>query len=1177
MIPHVIRGRRINGVRSILPGALGVLLVSALSIIPTSFAVPGQQTEVLVHQEVVEASVSLPQHRTDIGHGLPPQVVVLTRCVAASNPRVVYLATAQHGLFRSDDGGQNYMSINNGLPRSLGVAAVTPVRHIVIDPTNSDIAYASTEVNGIYKTTDGGTSWSSISDGLPGLFSHRTYQPLLLHHPAQSGVVYAVIGYPVHSHLVENKLYKTTDGEHWVAVANLPSNRAFTRLEFISIDPPELAVRHDSGVIYIKDEGQQVDGGHYWKPMPVPLRAGATLNMDIGEIAVIQDDGTLNQNFDLHTRTIEFIPTAQSGYTVTALASQFESEPGTAVTLTDNGSVSQSLPFPFPFYGTTRHTLFVNANGNITLERADPTADASAAGSFAQFRLGQPRIAALWTDFNPTLQGSVHVKVATEPSRLVVTWNNVRVAGVPSVLADSNTIQIVLFSDGRIRFNYGTAVSALGGLVGLSPGSSRANPLMLNFSRDLPQLVDNRAVLEFFPGRGLDIQAVARKFYETHADHYDQLVVFTSGRYRTNMTGVPGALAYHRLVRNDITGIGQAVGEFLGGPQAYGSQGRLQSFINMNRLNFYPNDPHQIIGATITPLAAIGHETAHRWLSYYLYDNNGNPAFNLLTLDFSHWSFFFNSDASLMYGNQWQQNADGTFTSVGATSRYGVLDEYAMGLRPPADVKSIFFISQANDPGGRTRNNLPELGVTVMGTREDISLEQIIALNGPRMPAFGSAPTRLRQAYVLVIPEDSSPVMSEVSKLDRFRREFEPYFNQLTSRRAVVDTQLVAGQPDLVVETIGIDPPVVRPGDLAAISFTMRNRGTAAAGMTINEIRFSSDSRLDVGDLVLKRIPTMSLMPAEATTLLAVPLVIPMTAAAGSQFVILAVDGGNAAAESDEANNVVAIPVTVTGDGLVLSAVGEVEPNDRLNQATPITPDVIVTAQIGSPRDVDYYSFTARAGQALTIDINARSLTPPSSANTVITLFDSAGNALAENDDFAGSFDSYLSLIVPRDARYFVRVRDAATTPTNLRSPYQMLVILRAARLVAEVEPNDTPETAMPITPDVIVSGALDKAGDQDFLIFSAGAGQTLTVDVDAQSLVDPSAADTVVTLFNLAGSVQAENDDFGQSSDSFLQVTIPRAGQYLIRLRDLAGRGGPGFTYQVAVRLSGPPFSKQP
>ncbi|MCS6805254.1 MAG: pre-peptidase C-terminal domain-containing protein [Acidobacteriota bacterium] len=1177
MILDVVRGRPVNGVRSILPVVLGVLLVLALSIIPTSFAVPGQQTEVLVHQGAADAPFAQPNRQTDVTLGLPSQAGVLTRSVAPSNPRVLYLATAQYGLFRSDDGGQNYTSINQGLPKSLGIAPVTPVRHLAVDPTNPDVAYASTEVNGIYKTTDGGTSWKPISDGLPGLFSHRTYQPLLLHHPTESGVVYAVLGYPVHSHLVENKLYKTTDGEHWIAIANLPSNHLFTKLELVNADLLQLAVTYDGGVIHIKDEGQQVDSGPYWKPMPTPLRAGATVNTDIGEIAVIEDDGTLNQNFDLQGRTIEFIPTAQSGYAIISLAAQFESELGTAVTLTDNGSASQSLPFPFSFYGTARHTLFVNANGNITFERADPTADASAVGTFAQFRLGQPRIAGLWTDFNPSVQGSVHIKAATDPSRLVVTWSNVRVASVPSVLADSSTIQIVLFSDGRIRFNYGTVVSALGGLVGLSPGSSRASPLMVNFSRDLPQTVDNRAVLEFFPGRGLDIQAVARKFYETRGDHYDQLVVFTSGGFRTNMTGVAGALAYHRLVRNDITGIGQSVGEFLGGPQAYGSGGRLQSFINMNRLNFYPNNPDQVIGATITPLDAIGHETAHRWLSYYLYENNGNPAFNLLTLDFTHWSFFFNSDASLMYGNQWQENGDGTFTSVDATSRYGVLDEYAMGLRPPADVKSIFFVSQANDPDGRTRNNLPEVGVTVRGVRADISLEQIIALNGPRVPAFGSAPTRLRQAYVLVIPEGSSPAMSEVNKLDRFRREFEPYFNQLTSRRAVVDTRLMAGQPDLVVETVGIDPPVVRPGEVAALSFTLRNRGTAAAGMTVHEIRLSSDSKLEAGDPTLKRIPTMSLMPAEGATLLAVPVLIPTTATAGPQFVILAVDGGNAAAESDEANNVVAIPVTVMGDGLILTAVREVEPNDRLNQATPITPDALVTAEIGSSRDVDFYSFTARGGQALTIDINARSLMPPSSANTVVTLLDSAGNTLAENDDFAGSFDSYLSLLVPRDGRYFVRVRDTATTPMNLRPPYQMLVILRTARSVAEVEPNDTPETAMPITPDVLVSGAFDKTGDQDFLIFSAGAGQTLTVDVDAQSLVDASAADTLVTLFNLAGSVLAENDDFGESSDSFLQVTIPRAGQYLIRLRDLASRGGPGFTYRVAVRLSGPPSSKQP
>jgi hypothetical protein len=824
------------------------------------------------------------------------------------------------------------------------------------------------------------------------------------------------------------------------------------------------------------------------------------------------------------------------------------------------------IPFPFQFYGTAYSSVFVNSNGHLTFGGGDPNGRPNTQVAFSQFRLGPPKIAAFWEDFDPSAQGSVHVRTATDPNRLIVTWNNVPLQGFP--LPDSNTFQVVLLEGSRIRLNYGRVVTNPRGLVGLSPGSSRSSPLILNLSRDLPQRIANQAVLEFFNGNGLDIQATARKFYETHADLYDQLVVFGSGAFQTNLTGQVMALAFHAPVQNDVQGIGRPVGNIIGGPAAFGSQGRLQSFLSLNRVAFYPNDPTTDIAATISPLDAIGHETAHRWLAYLLYDNNGTPSLNLLQLDFTHWNFFLNTDASLMYGNRWRDNEDSTFTSVEATSRYSALDEYAMGLRPPVDVKPFFFIGQAVDPAGRTRNNLPEVGVTVSGGRNEIMIEQIIAQNGPRLPAFGGSPTSLNQAYVLIIPEGTSVVSAEVEKVDRFRQAFEPYFNQLTGRRAVVETRLSPGQVDLVIESADVSPVMLTPGGTAMVSFTVSNQGTSSAGLVLNDIRFSADRQIDFTDPVLKKITTVSLAPGESLALSDIPVNIPTTVGSGPQFIALSADADNAARESDENNNQLAIPVTLLGGGLTLTPASETEPNDRLNQATPIMPDVVIGAEFGSNRDVDFYSFSARAGQSLTVDINAQSLSPPSSANTVVTLLDGGGVQLAENDDFAGLRDSFLQFIIPRAGQYFIRISNAATIPGGARPPYQAIVILRSAGSIAESEPNNDLATATEITLDVVINGVLDPTGDQDYFAFTASAGQILSIDVDAQSLVDPSGADTLLTVFDSNGGVIAENDDFADSRDSSLQMTIPQAGRYFIRLRDVAGRGGPGFTYRVTVRL---------
>ncbi|MCB9919283.1 MAG: hypothetical protein H6832_12850 [Planctomycetes bacterium] len=71
------------------------------------------------------------------------------------------------GVFRSLDGGEHWTQLAGGLP--TGIAATD----LVIDPANPTTLYAAigdifgNANNGIYKTTDGGASWSKLGGGLP--------------------------------------------------------------------------------------------------------------------------------------------------------------------------------------------------------------------------------------------------------------------------------------------------------------------------------------------------------------------------------------------------------------------------------------------------------------------------------------------------------------------------------------------------------------------------------------------------------------------------------------------------------------------------------------------------------------------------------------------------------------------------------------------------------------------------------------------------------------------------------------------------------------------------------------------------------------------------------------------------------------------------------------------------
>jgi photosystem II stability/assembly factor-like uncharacterized protein len=73
--------------------------------------------------------------------------------------------TGQAGLYKTTDGGKTWLAINDGLPSRAGPCPSflsTTIEHIyalAVDPAASQIVYAATS-EGLYKTTDGGGSWS---------------------------------------------------------------------------------------------------------------------------------------------------------------------------------------------------------------------------------------------------------------------------------------------------------------------------------------------------------------------------------------------------------------------------------------------------------------------------------------------------------------------------------------------------------------------------------------------------------------------------------------------------------------------------------------------------------------------------------------------------------------------------------------------------------------------------------------------------------------------------------------------------------------------------------------------------------------------------------------------------------------------------------------------------------
>ena len=186
-----------------------------------------------------------------------------------------YGPNSERGLFRSTDGGRSFQKV-------LYQDEYTSADDVRIDPTNPNIVYAALwqqqqsfiegggfggGSGGIFKSTDGGTSWNQVKDGLPPVL-----QANLAIAPSNPKVLYATVA-PAEGN-TGIALYKSTDaGEHWRPALNdapagqtpVPDARPLGRigggdLPTITVDPKNENVVYSASTVFWRTE----DGGVTW-------------------------------------------------------------------------------------------------------------------------------------------------------------------------------------------------------------------------------------------------------------------------------------------------------------------------------------------------------------------------------------------------------------------------------------------------------------------------------------------------------------------------------------------------------------------------------------------------------------------------------------------------------------------------------------------------------------------------------------------------------------------------------------------------------------------------------------------------------------------------------------------------------------------------------------------------
>ena len=192
----------------------------------------------------------------------------------------------------------------------------------------------------------------------------------------------------------------------------------------------------------------------------------------------------------------------------------------------------------------------------------------------------------------------------------------------------------------------------------------------------------------------------------------------------------------------------------------------------------------------------FSHEFAHVWVAHLSYERNGRR--EPLSKG-AHWRWELHAPAAFpwrtdvanpittMGGYFWRENGNGTFTPVGSWHSFfgggpSWLDLYAMGLADASEVPDTFVVHdlQRIDVGRYTAE------------KETVTIDDIIAVDGRRLPAAADAQTVFNVGFVYLL-EPGKTVDPELLVLHRaVRDEGIDHWARTTGGRSDITTLIPA-------------------------------------------------------------------------------------------------------------------------------------------------------------------------------------------------------------------------------------------------------------------------------------------------------------------------------------------------------------------------------------------------
>jgi hypothetical protein len=403
-------------------------------------------------------------------------IVIGAIAISPSNPNILYAGTGEAdnsadsyygaGVLKSTDAGATWALMGSTPFNQKGITK------IAIDPTNPDTVYVATADaffgsdvarlggNGIWKTTDGGTTWTNTTTSISASAQDDEYTDVTIAVPPTSttpATLFMAIGNDAGSN--DNFVYESTDGATtWKKAGNYPGGGGVIRVAVAPSNPMILYSAASSpnnsnfgSLLFMEKSG---DGGMTWSKLSPPDYMNefgnfgqgdydSTLIVDPKDPKTVYAGGAGGQIGTSDFVGSKFIASVDGGTT-------WVDASGIAQSKSPNGPHADHHAIAFDAAGK----LLVGNDGGIwRLESLDTTTTPATA---------------TWTDLNGNLQITTFVGIALDPSNPQVAYGGSQDNGREKFTGDTAWNLVNGGDGGFIRVDPNKTQTVYGEFTGVS-------------------------------------------------------------------------------------------------------------------------------------------------------------------------------------------------------------------------------------------------------------------------------------------------------------------------------------------------------------------------------------------------------------------------------------------------------------------------------------------------------------------------------------------------------------------------------------------------------------------------------------------------------------------------------------------------------------------------------------